>query len=50
MEGIIRDQNNNDLEIMTDELLQSMFRASNKFEEAAFLGKKYDAIVALLVK
>lgn len=50
MEEIIRDQNNNDLEIMTDELLQSMFRASNKFEEAAFLGKKYDAIVALLVK
>ena len=50
MEGLIRGQENNDLEIMTNELIETMFRASNKYEDSTFLGKKYSAIVALLVK
>ena len=49
MEELITNQNSNDLDVMCSDLIQNMFRATNKFEEADFLAKKYKAIVALVV-
>jgi hypothetical protein len=49
MAELITNQNSNDLDVMCSDLIQNMFRATNKFEEADFLAKKYKAIVALVV-
>lgn len=50
MEELITNQNSNDLDVMCSDLIQNMFRATNKFEEADFLAKKYKAMVALVVQ
>lgn len=50
MQDLITNQQSNDLDTMCSELIQNMFRATNKYEEADFLEKKYKAIVALIVQ
>jgi len=50
LKDIVMEQDNNDLAVMTPELLQSLFRAQNKFEKGDFLSKKYAGMVAVMVR
>lgn len=44
----IMEQTSNDLEERCPEILQTLFRAQNKFEKAEFLESKYEAVVAVI--
>jgi|LauGreDrversion4_2_1035121.scaffolds.fasta_scaffold201497_2 hypothetical protein len=46
-EGLIRNQNLNDLELMTPDLLAVLFRAENKFDLPDFLQLKYGLIQSI---
>lgn len=47
-EGLVREQKSNDLEVMAQDLLQTLFRTVNKFEQDDFMQCKYAAIQATL--
>ena len=49
IEEIISSQNNNDIENMCSELMQTLFRAQNKFEFPDFMMNKCKGIVSILV-
>eukprot|EP00347_Sterkiella_histriomuscorum_P016714 403352132 len=49
-ESLIRNQNQNDLDIMCEDLIQLLFRVQNKFNIADFTECKYRSIQALLEK
>ena len=49
-EKLILDQNSNDLDVMTADLLEVLFRTENKFDLDNFLQQKYGAIRAIVQK
>lgn len=47
-EDLVRNQSHNDLEVMSEDLLQLLFRIQNKFTVESFSIKKFRTIQALL--
>ena len=45
---MIRKQKSNDLDVMTADLLEVLFRTENKFDLDSFLQQKYGAIQAII--
>jgi hypothetical protein len=45
---VIRKQKSNDLDVMTADLLEVLFRTENKFDLDSFLQQKYGAIQAII--